>query len=398
MSLRGFDSYDVSLGDEMRGERASLGKSIPDVENDMRINGRVIEAIENCDVRGFPNPSVISGYVRSYSRYLGMDPEACFERFCRESGHISPASLRQGALVGQQLVPSSSIPGVLSGMAAGSPFGHEPRRRFVLPGVSFGGVTSTFALLGLIAGLAYGGYELLQEIQRVGFAPLPEAPTVVADAPVIAAPVLAADPLSLPAAGDYASGGALAAVVVPAELPDLREPSRDGPISAIDPLAAGMFSESDRLLASSRSAPEVEEAVASDLLFSDSVRQGSPTHTTKGPEGVFLVASEDAWVRVRGDGGTVLYEGILGAGERFDLPTRLLEPVLRAGNAGGIFVVVDGVTYGPVGKRGRVVSGVSLRASDVRSLMPEAEEEVFAPSASSGTEQRADASQISTDR
>ena len=40
MELRGFDSYNISLGDEMRGERASLGKSLEQAEADLR------EAIE----------------------------------------------------------------------------------------------------------------------------------------------------------------------------------------------------------------------------------------------------------------------------------------------------------------------------------------------------------------
>ena len=93
MELRGFDSYDVSLGDEMRGERASLGKSLEDAERDMRIKAPIIHAIEACDLDGFPNPSVISGYVRSYARYLGMDPEMCFARFCEESGYVSPSAL-----------------------------------------------------------------------------------------------------------------------------------------------------------------------------------------------------------------------------------------------------------------------------------------------------------------
>ena len=42
--------------------------------------------------------------------------------------------------------------------------------------VSMGALTSAMALIALIGGLSYGGYALLQDIQRVGFAPLPEGP------------------------------------------------------------------------------------------------------------------------------------------------------------------------------------------------------------------------------
>ena len=94
MELRGFDSYDITLGDEMRGERASLGKSLNDAEADLRVKAKVIDAIENCDLSGFPNQSVIAGYVRSYARYLGMDAEDCYRRFCHESGYESPSALQ----------------------------------------------------------------------------------------------------------------------------------------------------------------------------------------------------------------------------------------------------------------------------------------------------------------
>jgi hypothetical protein len=82
------------------------------------------------------------------------------------------------------------------------------------------------------------------------------------------------------------------------------------------------------------------------------------------------MAAEDAWIRVRDGDNSVLFEGILGAGQRFALPARADSPSLKAGNAGGIFVFVDGVRYGPVGRRGQVARDVSLIAEAVRETMP----------------------------
>ena len=45
--LKGFDDFEVSLGDMMRGERATLGKSLLDVQRDLRIKAPYIVAIEN---------------------------------------------------------------------------------------------------------------------------------------------------------------------------------------------------------------------------------------------------------------------------------------------------------------------------------------------------------------
>src|SRR5690606_5493360 len=93
----GFDDPDIRLGDLMRGERATLGKSLLDVQRELRIRASYVAAIENCDTSAFDTPSFIAGYVRSYARYLGMDPEWTFRRFCLESGFQPPHGMAPAA-------------------------------------------------------------------------------------------------------------------------------------------------------------------------------------------------------------------------------------------------------------------------------------------------------------
>ena len=78
----GYDITDVALGDLMRGERATFGKSLLDVERELKIRAAYIAAIENGDVGAFSSPGFIAGYVRSYARYLGMEPKWTLRRFC----------------------------------------------------------------------------------------------------------------------------------------------------------------------------------------------------------------------------------------------------------------------------------------------------------------------------
>lgn len=416
MELRGFDSYDVSLGDEMRGERASLGKSLEDAERDMRIKSQIITAIEDCDVSGFPNQSVIAGYVRSYARYLGMDADITFRRFCAESGYTSPAQHCGSSLKQRSTLGGVRAPAMGSSLAAADPLG---RSRFApvsasagfRPRVSLGALTSACALAGLIAALSYGGYALLQDIQRVGFAPLPQAPTVVVDAPTIGAPTIGSDSLPRPAAEDYAGGGALAEVVLPAELAATGRDWRDGPISAIDPADAGLFTNPE---------PEpVELTEVFDPADDPTVREGGQSFNadlalaelvngdvTLGEvalgdvtiadvtRGVVLRASEDAWIRVRDVDNDVVFEGTLVAGDSLDIPQRVQAPRLRAGNAGGIYVLVDGIAYGPVGERGRIASNISLRAEDVRTNMPQAGPGVLQRAQVPGVQRRAEAAPL----
>ena len=65
VELRGFDDYELRLGDVMRGERATLGKSLLDVQRELKIKASYIAAIENADPSAFETPGFIAGYVRS---------------------------------------------------------------------------------------------------------------------------------------------------------------------------------------------------------------------------------------------------------------------------------------------------------------------------------------------
>ena len=169
-----------------------------------------------------------------------MDPEDCYQRFCAESGYQSPVAMMAQQASGSRPLPLLPV-GTVAAEIAHSRFAAPPARsRFMAP-VSLGAVTSAAALLALMAGLSYGAWALLQDIQRVGFAPIPEAPAVVARAPLIAAPEIESGALPLPDARAYQDGGILAAVAPPAQLRPIEVLRRDGPISAIDPRTAGVF-------------------------------------------------------------------------------------------------------------------------------------------------------------
>jgi len=53
---RWFDDFQLRLGDIMRGERATMGKSLLDVQRELRIKASYIAAIENADPDAFDTP------------------------------------------------------------------------------------------------------------------------------------------------------------------------------------------------------------------------------------------------------------------------------------------------------------------------------------------------------
>ena len=48
------------------------------------------------------------------------------------------------------------------------------------------------------------------------------------------------------------------------------------------------------------------------------------------------------------------------------------EPLLRAGNSGSVYLLIDGVAYGPVGRSTRLVKNVLLRPAAIESRFSQA--------------------------
>lgn len=394
--LKGFDSYDLKLGDELRGERASRGKTLLDVQRDLRIRADYIDAIENADASAFPFSGFAAGYVRSYARYLGLDADDVYRRFCAESGF-------EGAEANASVTPNfgdGASKAAASGPVASSspiqtkymPSSHDERRIEI--GASLRGLASIGVLGALVVGLGYGGWTMLQNIQRVGFAPLPTAPTVQLSAPDFLSPTqVAAAEAPLAAEGD-ATRTTLAALYAEQEFTPAAIEPRDGPIASIDPATAGIY------------APPAMTGAPDIAMIDDDMPLGTPdasilraaaaedanraAKAARLAAGVTIFAKDEAWVRVRDGDSDVLFSGILGAGEQFILPEDAETPQLRAGNAGAVYIIVAGEAFGPLGNGPEVAKGVQLTPDAVRAAYPAAEDVAFpALSRNAGTEDAA---------
>jgi hypothetical protein len=72
-------------------------------------------------------------------------------------------------------------------------------------------------------------------------------------------------------------------------------------------------------------------------------------------------------VRVQGADGTVLFEKILDAGEKWTVPQSEQPAKLRAGNSGAIYFLVNGKAYGPASSSNQVVKNLALSVENVQS-------------------------------
>lgn len=372
---RQFLDDDTRLGDLMRGERATLGKSLLDVQRELRIRASYVAAIENCDISAFDTPSFISGYVRSYARYLGMDPDWVFRRFCQESGFqpthgMAPSAA--GPKPGRR--PSDPAEALANPRAL-----FIPQERSFWSEIEPRAIGAIAVLIALIGGLGYGGWAVLQEVQRVTLTPGDDVPAVVAEL----------DPTQGAGLADPAIEGAQDSDIArtlpqPEALDRLYRPqileapvltARDGPIAAIDPglldsaatvedviAAAGAVTQVPQPQNGAQAVPEPQGPVAPDGVAAQQVAQTEGGVRTLAPDapGLELLSVRPAWVRVTSADGTVLLEKIMDAGERFALPPLEQAPVLRTGNSGAVYFAVNGQTYGPAAPGAQVVSGIEL--------------------------------------
>lgn len=346
---KGFDDFELRLGDVMRGERATLSKSLLDVQRELRIKASYIAAIENCDIGAFDTPGFIAGYVRSYARYLGLDPDWAFDRFCREANFTVAHGMSAAA--------SGPVPGAKRKKEYADPLAN-PNASFVPRGPGFfsgfepRALGSIAVLLTLIGGIGYGGWAVLQEVQRVRVAPIDQAPGVVAELDPVTSAVGAATEgeetiAALPVSDSQPDPEALDRLYRPQALDAPVLVPRDGPIASIDPGTVGVL------------ADPVAETVASAVAVPPLGE--TPVQVVQADAAmVEVIAARPSWVRVSAADGTVLFEKVLDAGERYAIPATDEPPLLRSGESGAIYFVVNGVTYGPAGAAGAVTKNIIL--------------------------------------
>ncbi len=352
--LQGFDSFELRLGDELRGERATLGKSLLDVQRDLRIKAAYIAAIENCDLSVFENTGFLAGYVRSYARYLELDAEETYARFCLEANfqgaHADLGRHREGhkkapvAAISASELGKNLSPG-LSGVAM------QTRGA----GFDLAGFGPLLVIIALVAGIGYGGWTMLKDIQRVEIAPIELSPVVLdtIDSGEFAAGVNieTMDRVS-EQVNDLSLLYSRQSLDVPIVTP------RDGPIADIDPSAFGSF----------EIAAVVEPVVPEIIVTAIEVAIGEPQLTVQIHEPIISIfAQQEAWVRVTADDGSILFESILDAGKEYTLKSGMQLATLRAGNADNVFLLVDGQVFGPLKGRNGVINGLSLAAADIES-------------------------------
>jgi len=348
VELRGYDSYTVTLGDKLRGERATLGKTLDDIQKETRLRIEFLLGIENADITAFPAPSFIAGYVRSYASHLNLDPDECFNQFCKESGFIGLQSEIDGKKRNKVIKPTK----LLDEPILNPQIQKKKINNGILNNFSFSGLFSLTALLVLILGLGYGGVTVLNEVQKVNLSPINQPPSVQSISSTSIDENSFFDDVESNNT-NIASNSDLEEFYRPTELVLPLMTPRDGPISAIDPAISGVYVEDKNSIISESNQEDIIQVKKNPQVIEEDLPS------------VYVVAQKPAWVRIYEPNGNILFENILDTGQRYEVPQSAQTAMLRAGNSGSVYLMIDNNFYGPLGTATGVAKKVNLRAETI---------------------------------
>ena len=365
---KGFDDFELKLGDTLRGERATLGKSLVEVQNELKIKAAYISAIENCDPLAFDTPGFVSGYVRSYARYLNLDPDETFKKFCLESGFATVHGMSDKASsikpnTNSVLLPSETF---IDGeeLFNKSPSAILDSSSKTFDKIEPGAIGSLAALILVVCGIGYGGLTIFNQMQTVKISPSDATPVVLTE--ISSELIREENVVSL--ASDQVTNDRLDRLYRPQALDVPVLTARDGPISTLDPSFSNNFVMDDKL-----NVPQItskgSEINLAEKVLGNNIEEVSIQVVQDLPPAIAVLVTENAWVQITASDGTVIYENIMLPGEEFVLPQLEVPPQLRAGMSGYVYFSVNGELFGPVGSGTSVRKNVELSAANIVSTL-----------------------------
>jgi cytoskeleton protein RodZ len=84
----------LSFGEELRRERLIREVSLEEISSATKISVRLLTALEKSDLSRLPAPVFTRGFIRSYSRHLGLDPDEMVNAYLAD---LAPDKSRDGA-------------------------------------------------------------------------------------------------------------------------------------------------------------------------------------------------------------------------------------------------------------------------------------------------------------
>jgi cytoskeleton protein RodZ len=412
-----------SAGEDLRRQREAFKLDLEAVEAALKIKCRYLAAIEDGRTDLLPGPAYAAGFVRAYSDYLGLDSAEILRRFKLEgAGLDAKPDLAFLVPLGERSAPGRGM--VLTGLIAAiciytiwyfwtaaervvpervadvpaALLSHEPAAAKSPPDA-----VVSMSAAGPAAGASPNqpkppsapGQDQPADVvpastpPAASIRPAPEQPKAGAKAEAPPSSVSATGGWPLPASRTASESGqepAPSASAVPVTVAAASPPeavagatARSAGAAATAPVNPPTAMPDEAVPASVAATPVAAEVAAANPPAPANPMEAfaAPPHTdhpsrvlgaADAPSRIVVRATADSWVQIRDATRTVLFTGVLKAGDTYRVPDR---PglVMRAGNAGGLDVLIDGKPAPPLGRKG-AVRNVALDPQALMSVEP----------------------------
>lgn len=323
------EEFDATeLGAMMREMRENLGHDLEKVAADLRIRLVYLEAMETGRLGDLPGSAYVSGFLRAYSDYLGLDGEEIVRRFKMAGADISnKTQLHLPSPVEEGRLPTAMVLLVAAVIAAGAYAG------WYYVSSQDGDPMETVAKLpSELSGLVEGAANQTAPAQAQ-----PEIPAVAPET-TPSAEMSNSENASARPAVETASAPTPAPAEEPAPVQP-PEPASEPPAAASEPTTQTVAA-----------APEPAQPVSRILPgeSSDVVR-------------IVVRATADSYVAVRTSNNEPLFSQLMRPGDSYEVPSGI-DLMLETGNAGGLQITVGGKKLPPLGPTGQVRRNIPLDA------------------------------------
>jgi cytoskeleton protein RodZ len=269
-----------SFGERLRREREMRGVSLDDIADATKIGTRLLRALEEEHFELLPGGIFNKGFVRAYSKYLGLNEEEAVADYLEAAGETVP----DPRVIAEQ--NSSRVD------RSGGEFG--PSRQAGFP------IIPVLILLLLIAAGA-GGWQIYQERQRDREdkrQAAAAASSIRGATPAASSPTAMTTPSAVP---NTIANGVEPQSSTGAPSPKTVATANPAPTSTIDLNADGTKKGDANTAKQAGSSSGVPSAIAPGAASPEAAANGAPAISTQTFE-VTVRAKDSAWISIKSDG------------------------------------------------------------------------------------------------
>ena len=376
------------IGKQLQVARKELGLRTADVARELRISADYLRLLESGDFDQLPAPTYVSGFLRSYGKFLGLDGADLAGRFYAING--DPASKIDYKLPVTAGPPQRSAPAVASLFVVLALIGYGGWYWFAGPTTPDASAESELAVVeidnkqpGLMEKNAIGQtLETASQPTSTIELSAQTAPAIISKndgtekmSSVITAGIDAGTRVGNTGIND--ADNAAGSNIVGSAVPGSNEPAVSGVLADSAALNISTVAPSPSPVVDSDAATELVHNVARLENIDDATVTPSPIHqlvpgsgaavaTSRNPDQeVTIRAIASSWVEIVRSDGTAVLKKLMKTGETYVVDTSIAL-YLSTGNAGGIELVNAGSEIITVGAVGEIVRDLPLVSNRLR--------------------------------